>query len=115
MSAICSVPCVTTAQMHALWAKPTLVSKLALVAQIDLLKAHIDDLTQRLTPEQRAQFETSQAQFAASLAAKQADPDGDWTLRRPATRSICVHCFFASVAALANPVNRPRPNPFISI
>jgi hypothetical protein len=73
MSMICSVLGVTSAQMHALRAKPALVSKLALVAHIDVLRAHIDDLTQRMTPEQRAQFEASQAQFAASPAARQAD------------------------------------------
>jgi hypothetical protein len=47
---------VTSAQIHALRAKPALVSKLALVARIDLLRAHIDVLTQRTSPEQRAQF-----------------------------------------------------------
>jgi hypothetical protein len=73
MSMICSVLGVTSAQMHALRAKPALVSKLALVAHIDVLRAHLDDLTQRMTPEQRAQFEASQARFAASPAAKQAD------------------------------------------
>jgi hypothetical protein len=73
MSMICSVLGVTSAQMHALRAKPALVSKLALVARIDLLRAHLDDLTQRMTPEQRAQFEASPAQFAASPAAKEAE------------------------------------------
>jgi hypothetical protein len=73
MSMICSVLGVTSAQINALRAKPALVSKLALAARIDLLRAHLDDLTQRMTPEQRAQFEASQAQFAASPAAKQAD------------------------------------------
>ena len=53
MSMICSVLSVTSAQMHALRAKPALVSKLALVAHIDVLRAHLDDLTQRMTPEQR--------------------------------------------------------------
>jgi Domain of unknown function (DUF1877) len=64
---------VTSAQINALRARPALVSKLALVARIDLLRAHLDELTERMTPEQRAQFEASQAQFAASPAAKQAD------------------------------------------
>ena len=73
MSMIGSVLGVTSAQMHALRAKPELVSKLALVARIDLLRAHLDDLTQRMTPEQRAQFEASQAQFAASPGAKEAE------------------------------------------
>jgi hypothetical protein len=73
MSMTCSVLGVTSAQIHALRAKPALVSKLALVARIDLLRAHLDDLTQRMTPEQRAQFEASQAQFAASPGAKEAE------------------------------------------
>ena len=55
MSMICSVLGVTSAQIHALRAKPALVSKLALVAGIDLLRGHLDDLTQRMTAEQRAQ------------------------------------------------------------
>jgi Domain of unknown function (DUF1877) len=49
------------------------VSKLALVVGIDLLRGHLDDLTQRMTAEQRAQFEASQAQFAASPGAKEAE------------------------------------------
>ena len=73
MSMICSVLGVTSAQMHVLRARPALVSKLALVAGIDLLRAHIDELTQRMTPEQRAQLEASQASFAASPAAKEAE------------------------------------------
>ena len=73
MSMICSVLGVTSAQIHALRAKPALVSKLALVAGIDLLRGHLDDLTQRMTAEQRAQFEASQAQFAASPGAKEAE------------------------------------------
>jgi hypothetical protein len=60
MSITCSVLGVTSAQMRALRAKPALVSKLALVAHLDLLKAHIDELTERMTPEQRAQLEASQ-------------------------------------------------------
>jgi hypothetical protein len=70
---ICSVLGVTTAQIRTLRAKPALVSKLALVARIDLLRAHLDDLTQRMSPEQRAQFEASQAQFVASPGAKEAE------------------------------------------
>jgi hypothetical protein len=50
---------VTSAQIHALRAKPALVSKLALVARIDLLRAHIDVRAQRMPPEQRAQFEAA--------------------------------------------------------
>jgi hypothetical protein len=73
MSIVCSVLGVTPAQINALRAKPALASKLALVARIDLLRSHLDDLTKRMTPEQRAQFEASQAQFAANPAAKQAD------------------------------------------
>ena len=73
MSMTCSVLGVTSAQIHALRAKPALVSKLALVARIDLLRAHLDHLTQRMSPEQRAQFEASQAQFAASPGAKEAE------------------------------------------
>lgn len=73
MSMICSVLGVTPAQIAELRAKPALVSKLALVARIDLSKARLDHLAQRMTPEQRAQFETSQAQFAASPAAKEAE------------------------------------------
>jgi hypothetical protein len=73
MSITCSVLGVTSAQMRALRAKPALVSKLALVAHIDLLRAHIDELTQRMTLEQRAQLEASQAPFAASPAAKEAE------------------------------------------
>lgn len=73
MSIICSVLGVTPMQINTLRAKPALVSKLALVARIDLLRSHLDELTKRMTPEQRAQFEASQAQFAASPAAKQAD------------------------------------------
>jgi hypothetical protein len=73
MSITCSVLGVTSAQMNVLRAKPGLVSKLALVAGIDLLRAHIDDLTQRMTPEQRAQLEGSQASSAASPAAKEAE------------------------------------------
>jgi RNA processing factor Prp31 len=56
MSMICSVLGVTSAQIRALRVKPALASKLALVARIDLLRAHIDVLTQRTSPEQRAQF-----------------------------------------------------------
>ena len=73
MSITCSVLGVTSSQMQVLRAKPGLVSKLALVAGIDLLRAHIDELTQRMTPEQRAQFEASQAPLAASPAAKEAE------------------------------------------
>lgn len=73
MSMICSVLGVTPAQINALRAKPALVSKLALVARIDLLRSHLDNVTKRMTPEQRAQFEASQAQFAASPTAKRAD------------------------------------------
>jgi uncharacterized protein DUF1877 len=73
MSMTCSVLGVTSAQIHALRAKPPLVSKLALVARIDLLRSHLDALTQRMTAEQRAQFEASQAQFAASPGAKEAE------------------------------------------
>src|SRR5215510_9491357 len=73
MSMICSVLGVTSAQLHALRAKPALVSKLALVARIDLLRSHLDELSKRMSPEQRAQFEASQAQFAASPAAKEAE------------------------------------------
>ena len=73
MSIICSVLGVTPMQINTLRAKPALLSKLALVARIDLLRSHLDELTKRMTPEQRAQFEASQAQFAASPAAKQAD------------------------------------------
>src|SRR5262249_44411431 len=73
MSMICSVLGVTSAQIHTLRANPALVSKLALVARIDGLKAHLDVLTQRMSTEQRAQFEASQAQFAASPAAKEAE------------------------------------------
>jgi uncharacterized protein DUF1877 len=72
MSMICWVLGVTSAQINALRAKPALVSKLTLVAQIDL-GAHLDDLTQRMTPEQRAQLEASQAQFAANPAVKKAE------------------------------------------
>ena len=73
MSMICSVLGVTSAQLHALRAKPALVSKLALVARIDLLRSHLDELSKRMSPEQRAQFEASQAQFAANPAAKAAE------------------------------------------
>jgi hypothetical protein len=73
MSIICSLLGVTSVQINALRAKPALVSKLALVARIDLLRSHLDELTKRMTPEQRAQFDARQAQFAASPAAKQAD------------------------------------------
>jgi Domain of unknown function (DUF1877) len=73
MSITCSVLGVTSVQMRALRAKPALVSKLALVAHIDLLKAHIDELTERMTPEQRAQLEASQAPSAASPAATETD------------------------------------------
>ena len=65
MSTMCTVLGVTPAQIHALRAKPALVSKLARVARIDLFKAHSsDELGQFMSPEQRAQFEASQAQFA---------------------------------------------------
>jgi Domain of unknown function (DUF1877) len=74
---ICSVLGVTSAQINGLRAKPALVSKLALVARIDLLRAHLDELTQRMTPEQRAQFEASQAQFTASPAAKKAEAEAE--------------------------------------
>ena len=73
MSMICSVLGVTPAQINALRAKPALVSKLALVARIDLLRSHLDAVTRRMTPEQRAQFGASQVQFASSPAARQAD------------------------------------------
>src|SRR5262245_47042832 len=73
MSMICSVLGVTPAQIHALRAKPVLVSKLALVARIDLLRSHLDELTQRMSAEQRAQFDASQAQFAGTPVAKEAE------------------------------------------
>jgi hypothetical protein len=73
MSMMCWVLGVTPAQIAALRAKPALVSKLALVAQIDLLRSHLDALTQRMSAEQRAQFEASQAQLAANPAGKEAE------------------------------------------
>jgi hypothetical protein len=73
MSITCSVLGVTSAQMQVLRARPALVSKLALVAHIDLLRAHIDEVTRRMTPEQRAQFEASQAPLAANPAAQEAE------------------------------------------
>jgi hypothetical protein len=69
MSMMCTVLGVTPAQIATLRAKPALVSKLAQVARIDLFKAHSsDELSQHMSPEQRAQFEASQAQFAAGVA-----------------------------------------------
>jgi hypothetical protein len=54
MSMMCSVLGVTPAQIVALRAKPALVSMLARVARIELFKAHSDDLTPGMSPEQRA-------------------------------------------------------------
>jgi Domain of unknown function (DUF1877) len=80
MSMICWVLGVASAQINALRAKPALVSKLTLVARIDLLGAHLDDLTRRMTLEQRAQLEASQAQFAANPAVKKAEAKAEATV-----------------------------------
>jgi uncharacterized protein DUF1877 len=68
MGMIGSVLGVTSAQMHALRAKPALVSELTLVAAIDVTRSHPDELTQYMSQEQRAQFEASAAAARAAIA-----------------------------------------------
>ena len=61
MSMICWVMGITPVQSGALRAMPSLAGKLAMSAQDDQRKARFDEAIQRMSPEQRKQFEATRA------------------------------------------------------
>lgn len=73
MSMICWVLGLTPAQISALQAMPSLASDAALTAHIDRQMARIDELMERMSPEQRKQFGAEyRAMLEGNVTAKEA-------------------------------------------
>jgi hypothetical protein len=66
MSMICWVVGLSSTQIGALRAKPSLASDLAMVAENDQMRARLDEVIKRMPPERRAAFE---AQYRNSVEA----------------------------------------------
>jgi hypothetical protein len=66
MSMICRVLALTPAQMDVLRATPSLVTNVALVAHNEQHKARLDELMERMSPEQRKRLETNRNAFESN-------------------------------------------------